>query len=174
MQPKCFANNSACSLFGYNLNLYVLLIFLISLLFSFYGVSHQIPMQRYKLFFIYAMVSERLFTEIIINCSLWCASPLSLMLPKITSLCQSLSTEHHPCGKRCQNRTATTATLDKIADALGVPTWQLIASHKEVCTDIEEDKGGFASFIRYKGIHYTSDTLEEFFKQVEELKAIAR
>ena len=58
--------------------------------------------------------------------------------------------------------------------ALGVPTWQLIASHKEVATDIEEDKGGFASFIRYKGIHYTADTLDEFFKQVEELKAIAR
>ena len=44
----------------------------------------------------------------------------------------------------------------------------------EVGTDIEEDKGGFASFIRYKGIHYTADTLDEFFKQVEEIKAIAR
>lgn len=32
----------------------------------------------------------------------------------------------------------------------------------------------FASFIRYKGIHYTADTLEEFFKQVEELKIIAK
>lgn len=37
-----------------------------------------------------------------------------------------------------------------------------------------DDSKEFASFIRYKGIHYTSDTPEEFFKQVEELKEIAR
>ena len=37
-----------------------------------------------------------------------------------------------------------------------------------------DDSKEFASFIRYKGIHYTADTLDEFFKQVEELKEIAR
>ena len=32
----------------------------------------------------------------------------------------------------------------------------------------------FAAFVRYKGIHYTADTLEEFFKQVDELRIIAK
>ena len=91
-----------------------------------------------------------------------------------TNLSQKMGVTKQAVGQMIKAESLTTATLDKIADALGVPTWQLIASHKEVGTDIEEDKGGFASFIRYKGIHYTADTLDEFFKQVEELKAIAR
>ena len=91
-----------------------------------------------------------------------------------TTLSQKMGVTKQAVGQMIKAESLTTATLDKIADALGVPTWQLIASHKEVATDIEEDKGGFASFIRYKGIHYAADTLEEFFKQVEELKAIAR
>ena len=38
----------------------------------------------------------------------------------------------------------------------------------------EDDANDFASFIRYKGIHYTADSLDEFFRQVEELKAIIK
>lgn len=30
----------------------------------------------------------------------------------------------------------------------------------------------FAAFVRYNGIHYTADTLEEFEKVVEEIKSI--
>ena len=37
-----------------------------------------------------------------------------------------------------------------------------------------DDSKEFAAFVRYKGIHYTADTLEEFFRQVDELKIIAK
>ena len=35
----------------------------------------------------------------------------------------------------------------------------------------QETNTDFAAFIRYKGIHYTADTLEEFNTIVEEIKA---
>ena len=38
----------------------------------------------------------------------------------------------------------------------------------------EDKKSDFASYIRYKGIHYTADTIDEFLKQVEEIRAIAK
>ena len=38
----------------------------------------------------------------------------------------------------------------------------------------EDKKSDFASYIRYKGIHYTADTLDEFLKQVEEIRAISK
>lgn len=37
----------------------------------------------------------------------------------------------------------------------------------------EDDVNDFASYIRYKGIHYTADSLDEFLHQVEELRVIA-
>ncbi|WP_308227496.1 helix-turn-helix transcriptional regulator [uncultured Prevotella sp.] len=64
-------------------------------------------------------------------------------------------------------------TLEKWSSVLGVPMWQLFASPAEVNTP-QENNSDFAAFIRYKGIHYTADTLEEFLKQVEEIKTIAR
>ena len=91
-----------------------------------------------------------------------------------TTLSQKMGVTKQAVGQMVKAESLTTATLDKIAEALCVPTWQLIASPKEVATDIEESKGGFSSFIRYKGIHYTADTLDEFFQQVEEIKTIAR
>ena len=91
-----------------------------------------------------------------------------------TTLSQKMGVTKQAVGQMVKAESLTTATLDKIAEALGVPTWQLIASPKEVATDIEESKGGFSSFIRYKGIHYTADSLDEFFKHVEEIKTIAR
>lgn len=55
------------------------------------------------------------------------------------------------------------STAQKFADAIGCKVAELV-----------EEQTDFSSFIRYKGIHYTADTLEEFFKQVDELKIIAR
>ena len=65
-------------------------------------------------------------------------------------------------------------TLEKWASVLGVPMWQLFASPEEVSAHPQDTSSDFAAFVRYKGIHYTADTLEEFLKQVEEIKTIAR
>ena len=91
-----------------------------------------------------------------------------------TTLSTKMGVTKQAVGQMVKAESLTTATLDKIAEALGVPAWQLIASPEDVATDIGESKGGFSSFIRYKGIHYTADTPEEFSKQVEEIKTIAR
>ena len=42
--------------------------------------------------------------------------------------------------------------------------------------DYQKDSSGsdFASYVRYNGVHYTSDNIDEFFKQVDELKIIAK
>lgn len=55
--------------------------------------------------------------------------------------------------------------LEQMAEIIGCKVTELFE---------EDKKSDFASFVRYKGIHYTADTLEEFFLQVDELKAIAR
>lgn len=56
--------------------------------------------------------------------------------------------------------------MKQIADAIGCQVTDFFAD--------EENKSDFASYIRYKGIHYTADTLDEFLKQVEEIMAIAK
>ena len=61
--------------------------------------------------------------------------------------------------------------LCRIAKELNVKLSTLLG---EEPLRLVDDSKEFASFIRYKGIHYTADTLDEFFKQVEELKEIAR
>ena len=55
--------------------------------------------------------------------------------------------------------------LEQMAEIIGCKVSELFE---------ESDKSDFASFIRYNGIHYTADTLDEFFRQVEEIKTIAR
>lgn len=62
----------------------------------------------------------------------------------------------------------TLQRLEDTANTLNVSVAELLDedTHNE-CSD-------FAAFIRFKGIHYTADTLEEFLKQVEEIKTIAR
>lgn len=67
----------------------------------------------------------------------------------------------------------TTASLEKIAIALDVPMWQLFASPEEVNTP-QETSSDFAAFVRFKGIHYTADTLEDFNTIVEEIKSITK
>ena len=57
------------------------------------------------------------------------------------------------------------STAEKFAEAIGCSVGELFEAEKDV---------DFAAFIRFKGIHYTADTLEEFLKQVEEIKTIAR
>lgn len=65
-------------------------------------------------------------------------------------------------------------TLEKWASVLSVPMWQLFASPEEVANTPQETNTDFAAFVRYKGIHYTADTLEEFNIIVEEIKSISR
>lgn len=57
------------------------------------------------------------------------------------------------------------STLQKFADAIG-------CNIEDFFTESPADTSGFASFIRYKGIHYTADSLPEFFRQVDELRAM--
>lgn len=68
----------------------------------------------------------------------------------------------------------TTPSLDmlcRIAKELNVKLSTLLGEEPLKVIDTSKE---FAAFVRYKGIHYTADTLDEFFKQVDELKAIAR
>lgn len=68
----------------------------------------------------------------------------------------------------------TTPSLDmlcRIAKELNVKLSTLLGEEPLRVIDTSKE---FAAFVRYKGIHYTADTLDEFFKQVDELKAIAR
>lgn len=55
--------------------------------------------------------------------------------------------------------------LGEMADIIGCNVSELFD---------EDKRGDFASYIRYKGIHYTADTLDEFLKQVEEIKTIMK
>lgn len=66
-------------------------------------------------------------------------------------------------------------TLEKWASVLGVPMWQLFASPEEVSNvPPHETNTDFVAFVRFKGIHYTADSLEEFEKVVEEIKSITK
>lgn len=38
----------------------------------------------------------------------------------------------------------------------------------------EEEKGDFAAYVRFNGIHWTADSLDEFNKVVEEVRTIAK
>lgn len=62
-------------------------------------------------------------------------------------------------------------TLLKIAKFFNVKLSTLLGEEPLRGVDTSKE---FAAFVRYKGIHYTADTLDEFFKQVDELKAITR
>lgn len=62
-------------------------------------------------------------------------------------------------------------TLLKIAKFFNVKLSTLLGEEPLRVVDTSKE---FAAFVRYRGIHYTADTLDEFFKQVDELKAIAR
>lgn len=68
----------------------------------------------------------------------------------------------------------TTPSLDmvsRIAQVLNVKISTLLG---EEPLRLVDDSKEFASFVRYKGIHYTADTLDEFLKQVDEIKEVAK
>lgn len=57
------------------------------------------------------------------------------------------------------------STAEKFAAAIGCRIGELF----------EEDKDtDFAAFVRYNGIHYTADTLEDFNTIVEEIRSISK
>lgn len=87
-----------------------------------------------------------------------------------TSLADKLGVTKQAVGKMVKAESLTLITLQKIADALGVPIWQMLVSEDEII----KKESDFASYIRYKGIHYTADTLDEFLNQVEEIRAITK
>lgn len=59
----------------------------------------------------------------------------------------------------------TYKTMRKVADVIDCKVSEFFED--------EESKEDFVSFFRYKGVHYTSDNIDDFFKQVDELKAIS-
>lgn len=90
------------------------------------------------------------------------------------SLGEKIGVSKQAVGQMLKAESLTTASLEKIADALDVPMWQLFASPEEVSTHLQNEDRDFAAFIRHKGVHYTADTLEEFNKIVEEIKSISK
>ena len=57
------------------------------------------------------------------------------------------------------------STAVKFAEAIGCNVGELFEEAKDV---------EFAAFVRYNGIHYTADSLEEFNKIVEEIRSIVK
>lgn len=57
--------------------------------------------------------------------------------------------------------------LGEMASIIGCKVTDLFEVEETPSTSTD-----FASYIRYHGIHYTADTLDEFFHQVDELRAI--
>ena len=66
------------------------------------------------------------------------------------------------------NNNPTYKTMRQVADVIGANVGEFFED--EVQTSSED----FAAFVRCNGIHFTADSLEEFNKIVEEVKAIAR
>ena len=89
------------------------------------------------------------------------------------SLGERMGISKQAVGQMLKAESLTTASLEKIASALDVPMWQLFASPEEVAPT-RDNSSDFAAFIRFNGIHYTADTLEEFNIIVEEIKSISR
>ena len=56
-------------------------------------------------------------------------------------------------------------TLERIADALQVPVWQLLVAPEDVRSD------DFCAFVRHKGKHYFADNIAELLKIVDEVTA---
>lgn len=59
--------------------------------------------------------------------------------------------------------------LEEIASIIGCDEVELFDGYQK-----EDKKSDFAAFVRFKGIHYVSDNLDEFLNQVEEIKLIAK
>ena len=64
--------------------------------------------------------------------------------------------------------TPSIVTLYKIAEVLDVPVTKILGE------DGQKECSDFAAFIRFKGVHYTADNLEEFNNIVDEIKSITK
>lgn len=60
-------------------------------------------------------------------------------------------------------------TMSRVAEAIGCSVVDFFADERA-----EEKDTDFAAYIRYKGIHYTADNLEEFETIVEEIRSITK
>lgn len=60
-------------------------------------------------------------------------------------------------------------TMVRVAEAIGCSVVDFFADERE-----DEKITDFAAFIRFNGVHYTADSLEEFEKVVEEIKSITK
>lgn len=91
------------------------------------------------------------------------------------SLGEKMGVSKQAVGQMLKAESLTTASLEKIAVALDVPIWQLFASPEEVSNvPPHETNTDFAAYVRFNGIHYTADNLEEFETIVEEIKSITK
>ena len=80
----------------------------------------------------------------------------------------------------------TEVAISNIVRGKNYPTYDLLARMAQVLNvkmstllgeeplRVVDNSKEFASYVRYKGIHYIADTLDKFFEQVDELRAIAK
>ena len=59
-------------------------------------------------------------------------------------------------------------TMSRVAEAIGCSVVDFFSDERT------DNKTDFAAFVRFKGIHYTADSLEEFNNIVEEIKSITK
>lgn len=63
-------------------------------------------------------------------------------------------------------------TLQKWAQVLNVPVYELFVDPKTLMQSELDKIDDFTAYVRYKGIHYTADTYNDFVKITEELAAM--
>lgn len=66
------------------------------------------------------------------------------------------------------NGNPTYKTMKQVADVIGANVSEFFED------EIKNPKEDFAAFVRYKGIHWTADNIEEFNKIVDEVNTIAK
>lgn len=62
----------------------------------------------------------------------------------------------------------TYKTMKQVADVIGANVSEFFED------EIKNPKEDFAAFVRYKGIHWTADNLEDWRKLVDEVNTIAK
>jgi transcriptional regulator with XRE-family HTH domain len=83
----------------------------------------------------------------------------------VSSVADKIGISQSALSQQINNNTISVSRCQEIAEIIKCPLSELVG---------DEIDNGFVSFIRYKGIHYTADNIKEFFKQVEEIKSIAK
>ena len=66
------------------------------------------------------------------------------------------------------NGNPTYKTMKQVADVIGANVSEFFED------EIKTPKEDFAAFVRYKGIHWTADNLEDWHKIVDEVNTIAK